>query len=71
MIPFIPGIPGMLGMQGSQGMGAVLQRFLQFKQGFTGDAKQQVQQLLDSGRVTKEQYDNAVRMAEQLQQIFR
>lgn len=48
----------------------ILQRFNEFKKTFQGDPKQQVQQLLDSGRVTKEQYDQAVQMANQLYRQF-
>lgn len=51
--------------------GALLQQFLQFRQGYTGDAQKQVQELLASGRVTQEQYDKAVQMAQQIQQLFK
>ena len=49
----------------------VLQRFKQFQQSFRGDARQQVQQLLNSGKVTQSQYDNAVKLAQQLQQLIK
>ena len=49
----------------------VLQRFKQFQQTFHGDARQQVQQLLNSGKVTQAQYDNAVKLAQQLQQLIK
>lgn len=48
----------------------LVQQFLQFRQGFTGDARQQVQQLLNSGRVSQADYDRAVQMAQQLQQML-
>lgn len=48
----------------------LLQRFQQFKQSFHGDPKQQVQQLLNSGRVSQEQYNKAVQMAQQFQQML-
>ena len=48
----------------------LLQRFQQFKQSFHGDPKQQVQQLLNSGKVSQEQYNKAVQMAQQFQRIF-
>ena len=50
--------------------GNVLQRFQQFKQMFTGDPKQQVQQLLNSGKVSQTQYNQAVQMANQLRQML-
>lgn len=49
----------------------MLQRFKQFQQSFHGDARQQVQQLLNSGKVTQAQYDNAVKLAQQLQQLIK
>lgn len=48
----------------------LLQRFQQFQKVFRGDPKEQVQQLLNSGRVTQAQYNQAVQMANQLQKLF-
>ena len=48
----------------------VMQRFMQFRQQFQGDPKEQVQQLLNSGRVTQQQYDAAVQMANQLKNML-
>lgn len=48
----------------------ILQRFQQFQQMFKGDPRQQVQQLLNSGRVSQQQYNNAVQMAQQLQKML-
>ncbi len=56
-------------MMGQQ-MPPIMQRFQQFQQMFKGDPKQQVQQLLQSGRVTQRQYDQAVQMARQFQQMI-
>ena len=47
-----------------------MQRFQQFQQMFKGDPKQQVQQLLNSGRVSQQQYNNAVQMAQQLSRML-
>ena len=49
----------------------MVQQFMQFKNNFKGDARSQVQQLLNSGKVSQAQYDNAVKMANQLQQMMR
>lgn len=49
----------------------IIQQFLQFKKTFSGNPQQQVQQLLNSGKVSQEQYNNAVEMAKQLQQLLR
>lgn len=48
----------------------LVQQFMQFKQNFNGDPKQQVQNLLNSGKVTQEQYNRAVQMAQQLQRMM-
>lgn len=48
----------------------MLQQFQQFKQSFKGNPQEQVQQMLNSGRISKQQYDQAVQMANQLKQIF-
>lgn len=49
---------------------SLLQRFQQFQQTFRGDPKQQVQQLLNSGKVSQAQYNQAVQMAQQLQRML-
>ena len=48
----------------------VMQRFMQFRQQFQGDPRQQVQQLLNSGRISQAQYDQAVQMANQLRSMM-
>jgi len=45
-------------------------QFNQFRQTFKGDPRQQVQQLLDSGRVTQAQYNAAVQKAQELSKLF-
>lgn len=51
-------------------MNGIMQRFQQFQQAFRGDPQQQVQQLLNSGRVSQDQYNRAVQMAQQLQKMM-
>ena len=48
----------------------LLQQFIQFKNNFSGNAEQQVQQMLNSGKITQEQYNQAVKQAQQFQQMF-
>ena len=50
--------------------GNMLQRFQQFRQNFKGDPQQQVQQLLNSGKVSQQQYNQAVQIAQQFQRMF-
>lgn len=48
----------------------MLQRFNQFRQQFRGNPQQQIQQMLNSGKVTQAQYNNAVQMAQQFQRML-
>lgn len=48
----------------------MVQRFNQFRQQFSGDPRQQVQQLLNSGRITQSQYNAAVQKANQLARMM-
>jgi len=50
--------------------GNMLQRFQQFRQNFHGNPQQQVQQLLNSGKVSQQQYNQAVQIAQQFQRMF-
>ena len=52
-------------------IGALMKQFQQFRQMFQGDPRQQVQQLLNSGRVTQEQYNLAVKKANELYRMMR
>ena len=52
------------------GNGNILQRFQQFRQMFQGDPRAQVQQLLNSGKVSQSQYNQAVQMAQQMQRMM-
>jgi len=48
----------------------LISRFNKFRQSFKGDPQQQVQQLLNSGRVSQEQYNAAVQKAQQLSRLL-
>ena len=48
----------------------IVQRFMQFRKNFSGNPQEQVQQLLNSGKITQAQYDNAVRQAKALQKML-
>lgn len=52
------------------GMQQMMQRFNQFRHTFHGDPRQQVQNLLNSGKVSQQQYNNAVQMAQQFQKML-
>ena len=52
-------------------MNGLMQRFNQFKKTFSGNPQQQVQQLLNSGRMSQEQFNQLKQMAEQMQRMIR
>jgi len=51
-------------------MAQLVQKFNQFQQGFRGDANQQIQQLMNAGKVNQQQYNQAVQMAQQFQKMM-
>lgn len=48
----------------------ILQRFNDFKKTISGDPKEQIQQMLNSGRITQQQYNAAVQKANMLRGMF-
>lgn len=48
----------------------MMQRFMQFRQNYSGDPRAQIQQMLNSGQISQQQYNNAVQMAQQLQRML-
>ncbi len=48
------------------GFGAMMQQFRQFSNSFTGDARAEVQRLLQSGQMTQEQYNQLGQMASRM-----
>lgn len=57
-------------LSGQMQMNPMLQKFNQFRQMFKGDPQQQVQQMLNSGKITQAQYNQAVQMANQVAQMM-
>jgi len=62
--------PGMFGGQQMNPMAMIMQRFQQFQQSFRGNADQQIQQLMNSGKVNQQQYNQAVQWAQQFQKMI-
>ncbi len=48
----------------------LIQQFQEFKRDFKGDPRQQVQDLLNSGRMTQDQLDQCTSMAQSLRNIL-
>ena len=55
-------LPGPLG-----NMQTFMQKFNQFRQSFQGNPQQQVQQLLNSGKMTQDQFNQLRNIAQQIQ----
>ena len=53
-----------------QNMHDMMNKLNQFKQSFQGDPKEQVQQLLNSGRMSQNQYNQLSQMATQIQNML-
>ena len=47
-----------------------MSRFNQFRQNFKGNPQEQVQQMLNSGKVSQADYNRAVQLAQQFQRMF-
>ena len=48
----------------------IIQQFNEFKKNFKGNPQEQVQQMLNSGKITQEQYNKAVAQANQLKKML-
>ena len=53
------------------GLNGLLGRLDAFKRQFNGNPREQIQKMLNSGQITQAQYDNAVKMANQLAQMLK
>ena len=47
-----------------------MSKFQQFRQNFKGNPQEQVQQMLNSGKVSQADYNRAAQMAQQFQRMF-
>ena len=56
---------------GGNGPMQMIQQFMQFKQSFKGDPKEEVQKMLQSGRISQAQLNQAQQMAQQFQSMLR
>lgn len=54
----------------NQNVNPFLQRLNEFKNSFNGDPNQKIQEMLNSGQITQEQYNRAVVQAEQIRKTL-
>ena len=53
--------------QEQKGMGQdIVSRFNKFRQSLSGDPQKMIQQMLNSGKITQDQYNSAVQQAQEL-----
>lgn len=52
------------------GIGNLIQQFNQFRANFQGNPQQQVQQLLSSGKMSQEQFNQLAGLANQFQRLL-
>lgn len=61
----------LMGGNGFNNMSNWLHQFNEFKKNFTGDPKQQVQQMLNSGKITQSQFNQVANIATQIQKSMK
>lgn len=59
------------GMSQGNGPMQMVQQFMQFKQNFKGDPKEEVQRMLQSGRISQQQLNQVQQMAGQFQHMLK
>ena len=55
---------------GNNNMNGFMQNFERFRQTFSGNPQQQIQNLMNSGRISQAQYDAAVQKANMLKNML-
>lgn len=48
----------------------MMQQFEQFRKNFTGNPQEKIQQMLNSGQITQQQYNAAVQKANMIKSMF-
>ena len=56
--------------QNQNPMNGFMQRFNQFRQNFSGNPQEQIQNLMNSGKISQEQYNSAYQMAQQMMRMI-
>lgn len=59
------------GMPQGNGSMQMIQQFMQFKQNFKGDPKEEIQKMLQSGKISQQQLNQVQQMAGQFQSLLK
>ena len=57
-------------MSGQNNLGSLMQQLNQLKSTFKGDPAQQIQQMLNSGKISQADYNRAFQQAQQIMKIL-
>jgi len=56
--------------QNQNPMNLFMQRFQQFRQSFSGDPQEQIQKMMNSGKISQQDYNNAYQKAQQMMRMI-
>ena len=56
--------------QNQNPMNVFMQKFNQFRQSFSGDPQEQIQKMMNAGKVSQQDYNNAYQKAQQVMRMF-
>ena len=56
--------------QNQNPMNVFMQKFQQFRQSFSGDPQEQIQKMMNAGKVSQQDYNNAYQKAQQVMRMF-
>ena len=56
--------------QNQNSMNGFMQRFNQFRQSFSGDPQEQIQKMMNAGKISQQDYNNAYQKAQQVMRMF-
>jgi len=56
--------------QNQNPMNVFMQRFQQFRQSFSGDPQEQIQKMMNSGKISQQDYNNAYQKAQQMMRMI-
>lgn len=51
-------------------MNGFIQKFNQFRQSFSGNPQEQIQKMMNTGKISQQDYNNAYQMAQQMMRMF-
>ena len=63
-------LSGSLPQQGNNQMMSMINQFIQFKNSFQGNPEEKVKELMNSGKMTQEQFNNLSQIAKQFESFF-